>query len=181
MLRVNDNQKAVCAVNCTSQAPDSLRIHNLKTWAEPFDAMAAGLKTWEFRYNDRDYKVGDFLHLMRYDPETGEYTGKALDVQVTYILQGGSFGIPEGYVVMSTPTVKDITGSLQAKLDAAIADMKSMADIIRDCEIEASVTDESCCFACIFSPENTDAIGECPGYDISHCFQWRGTGGDTKS
>lgn len=77
------------------------RTHKLKTWPEPFDAIVAGLKPWEFRKNDRDYHVGDILHLMRYDPEAQEYTGQTLDMTVTYIMPGNMYGIPAGYVVMS--------------------------------------------------------------------------------
>lgn len=54
--------------------------------------------------------------------------------------------------------------------DAAIADMTRMANALR----EHDETQEAPCFACMFSAENTDAIGECPGYETDHCFQWAG-------
>ena len=74
--------------------------HELKTWSEQFHAVRSGRKTFEFRYNDRDYNVGDILVLREYNPVIKTYSGRMERVQVMYILRGG-FGIPENYVIMS--------------------------------------------------------------------------------
>lgn len=74
--------------------------HELKTWPEYFRAVASGLKNFEVRKNDRDYKVGDILILQEFDPETNEYTGEYVGREVTYILGKPPF-VPEGYVIMS--------------------------------------------------------------------------------
>ncbi len=42
--------------------------HPLKTWPGPFQAVWDGVKLFEYRVNDRDFKVGDMLALMEYDP-----------------------------------------------------------------------------------------------------------------
>lgn len=78
-----------------------MKAHELKTWPEEFAAMGYGDKTAEFRKNDRDFKGGDLLVLRLYDPESERYLGESFAVQVTHIMYGGQFGIPEGYVVMS--------------------------------------------------------------------------------
>ncbi|MCZ6868077.1 MAG: DUF3850 domain-containing protein [Gammaproteobacteria bacterium] len=80
-------------------------VHKLKTWSDEWDAVSRRDKRFEFRRNDRDFKVGDVLRLQRWNPVLGEYTG-ALDilVPVTYVLHGNhhhAFGVPEGYCVMS--------------------------------------------------------------------------------
>lgn len=75
--------------------------HELKIWPAPFHDMQRCVKTFEFRKNDRDYKVGDHLRLREWDPEKKDYTGAILWRLVTYILPGGSFGLPEDYVIMS--------------------------------------------------------------------------------
>jgi hypothetical protein len=62
--------------------------HALKTWPEQFQAVKAGLKTFELRKNDRDYQVGDKLVLCEYDPETGLSTMWTVSVRVTHILKG---------------------------------------------------------------------------------------------
>ncbi len=63
--------------------------------------MKRGEKTFEFRKNDRDYQVGDRLWLREYDPAIEDYTGPAMWRTVTYILHGGKFGLPQGFVVMA--------------------------------------------------------------------------------
>ena len=77
------------------------RVLRLKTWPEPFAAIRAGLKSWELRKNDRDYRVGDLLALEEWNPDTGMYTGQVTGAVVTWILHGGQFGLPGGYVIMS--------------------------------------------------------------------------------
>ena len=74
-------------------------IHQLKCWPEPYRATCLGLKNHEFRQNDRNFQVGDILHLCMWDPETQRYSGHGLACRVAYL--GVGFGIPEGYVCMS--------------------------------------------------------------------------------
>lgn len=77
------------------------QYHELKTWPEYYDAILHDFKKFEIRENDRDYKTGDVLLLKKYNPDTKEYTGEELAVKVTFLLEGGSFGLEEGYVIMS--------------------------------------------------------------------------------
>lgn len=77
------------------------KVHNLKTHPEYFHEVFMGHKTFEVRKNDRDFKVGDILILEEWNPETSSYTGKSLARRVDYILNGGDFGISEGYIIMS--------------------------------------------------------------------------------
>ena len=65
--------------------------------------------------------------------------------------------------------------------DAAIADMKTMALVMR----ESDELQEGCCFACIYDSQNLPdnvmlAYGECPGYDSDDCFEWRRARKETK-
>lgn len=80
--------------------------HELKCWFKPFDAIADGSKRFEWRKNDRGFAVGDTLILRRYDPHNGAgYTGEHQVVRVTYMLTGPTYGIPEGYCIMSIERV----------------------------------------------------------------------------
>ncbi len=78
--------------------------HELKTWPEFFDAIVSGKKTFEVRRNDRSFRVGDTLHLRRFDPETlynhDRYDGQEVRASVTYVMHGGHFGLAEGWVCM---------------------------------------------------------------------------------
>ena len=74
--------------------------HALKTWPEYFQAVSERGKSFEVRKFDRPFKVGEKLLLQEWDNIKGSYTGDEIEVVITYILQGGQFGIEPGYVVM---------------------------------------------------------------------------------
>jgi ParB family transcriptional regulator, chromosome partitioning protein len=76
--------------------------HELKCVIEPFQAKWEKKKSWEFRKNDRDFRVGDYLLEREYDPNNNTYTGREILEEVTWILPGGSFGVPADCVIMST-------------------------------------------------------------------------------
>lgn len=74
-------------------------VHDLKVHPIPFLELVAGLKNFEYRKNDRDYKVGDKLVLREY---TGTaYTGRYAVRGVSYVLFGPEYGVPEGFCIMS--------------------------------------------------------------------------------
>lgn len=77
-----------------------MATHKLKTLPNVFEPIMAGQKVAEFRKDDRGFKVGHTLRLREWSPETS-YTKRVVEVEVTHILRGPDFGIPEGYVVMS--------------------------------------------------------------------------------
>jgi ParB family transcriptional regulator, chromosome partitioning protein len=80
-----------------------MATHELKTWPGPFAALWGGIKTFEFRRDDREprFEAGDVLHLYEFNPETQRHTGRMVAARVPYLLRGPAFGLPEGYVVMS--------------------------------------------------------------------------------
>jgi len=77
-----------------------MNTHELKCWPGPFQALIKGDKRFEFRKNDRGFKLGDKLVLREYDPLKAGYTGIVAVVNVTFILESG-FGLPEEYCIMS--------------------------------------------------------------------------------
>lgn len=74
--------------------------HEIKILPKYFEEVQSGRKTFEYRRDDRGYKVGDIIKLNEYNPETGTYTGNSLEAEITYILKG-ELNIPTGYAVMS--------------------------------------------------------------------------------
>ena len=79
-------------------------IHELKSRPDEFRAVFKGIKTFEYRKNDRGYSVGDTLLLKEYYSSSGVYTGEELSAYVCYIIYGAcappEFGIPEDYCIM---------------------------------------------------------------------------------
>lgn len=75
--------------------------HELKSWPVVFQQVVEGVKTDEFRVNDRGFRTGDILILKEWDISDEAYTGRSVLVTVTCITYGPAFGIPEGYCVMS--------------------------------------------------------------------------------
>ncbi len=83
--------------------------HKLKTWARYWDAVASGEKTFEVRLNDRAFQTGDILVLEKYNPDTRRYDTEGFEInakiktirkRITFILQGGQFGIEPAYCVL---------------------------------------------------------------------------------
>ena len=77
-----------------------MKTHELKTWPGYFSAIAQGRKRFELRFNDRDFAVGDVLHLRSWNNETEEYDGRELLAAVDYFLSVHG-GLETGYVLMS--------------------------------------------------------------------------------
>ncbi len=64
-----------------------MQIHNVKCWPNFFQSSKRGDKPFELRKNDRNYQVGDELHLHEWDPQTKEYSGRILVRTIGYILR----------------------------------------------------------------------------------------------
>lgn len=84
-----------------------MRIHELKCWLEFFQHVKSGRKTFEYRKNDRDFAVGDVLHLREFDPRDGghyTYSWQECLCKVTYIVTEAP-GLPEGYCIMGIEVI----------------------------------------------------------------------------
>ena len=86
-----------------------MAFHELKTDSEVFKPVLKNKKTFEIRFNDRNFQVGDFL-LLKETQFTGEemkegkpleYTGASCLVKITHILLGPIYGLKEGWAILS--------------------------------------------------------------------------------
>jgi hypothetical protein len=77
--------------------------HHLKCDPEQFELLLLGKKKCELRFNDRDFKEGDILHLhethytaeqMKEKVKPLVYTGRIVNSLVTHVLKGP---FPEGW------------------------------------------------------------------------------------
>lgn len=64
----------------------NMKIHYLKTVQPYFNEVKNGTKTFEHRRNDRDFKVGDRVHLQEYDMLHNSFSGEEVVVTITYVL-----------------------------------------------------------------------------------------------
>lgn len=71
--------------------------HKIKIAPMYFEDLLRGIKTFELRKNDRDFKVGDTLILGEF--RDGDYTGKEIKTEITYLLQDYT-GLIEGYCIL---------------------------------------------------------------------------------
>lgn len=74
--------------------------HYIKTLYPFFEAVWDGTKTFEVRKDDRRYSVGDWVVLQEIYQDSLAYSGKTIQAKVIYKLEGGQFGIEEGYCVL---------------------------------------------------------------------------------
>ncbi|MHB6047337.1 DUF3850 domain-containing protein [Klebsiella pneumoniae] len=73
--------------------------HDLKIYPEFFSAVCTGVKRAELRKNDRDYRVGDTLHLTETPRGSCHQTGEFINVKITHIADVGEW-MPS-YVLLS--------------------------------------------------------------------------------
>ncbi|WP_332461055.1 DUF3850 domain-containing protein [Klebsiella oxytoca] len=73
--------------------------HELKIFPEFFSAVCTGVKRAELRKNDRDYRVGDTLHLLETPRGSCHRTGEFINATITHIADVGEW-MP-GYVLLS--------------------------------------------------------------------------------
>lgn len=73
------------------------KYHDLKIQPKYFMDIESGVKSFEIRFNDRDFAVGDILILKEY--LNGEYTGRSLWREVCYVIGDPEY-CKEGFVVL---------------------------------------------------------------------------------
>lgn len=88
-----------------------MKTHELKTNGTCWDAVKAGLKTWEIRFNDRSFQSGDIVRLTRLNSDNRPMFGESyvLTRRVGWMLTGGHFGVPAGHVIFSLEPHEDPT------------------------------------------------------------------------
>lgn len=81
-------------------------VHDLKTDTGMFEDALRGIKGFELRKNDRNFRIGDVLVLHEttytgYEMTNGkplEYTGRTMSRTIIYILSG--YGMKSGFVIL---------------------------------------------------------------------------------
>lgn len=74
--------------------------HEIKIWPDFYQAIIDNLKGFELRKNDRDYKAGDTVMWMEFDPNTKRMTGRHFSAEISYVCKKFD-GLQEGYCIFS--------------------------------------------------------------------------------
>lgn len=83
----------------------SIKVHELKTVQPYFDHIWAGIKTFEVRKNDRNFKPKDLVLLKEYEPILQIYTGAEMLVEITYILNIPEY-VKEDFIIFQFKEIK---------------------------------------------------------------------------
>lgn len=85
-----------------------IKVHKIKLGIEYADMVLYGYKPFEVRYNDRDYRVGDYVEFQVVDGQ-GQPIGHNLNGttwRITYVLEGFK-GLADGYVAFTIQRWED--------------------------------------------------------------------------
>jgi len=87
-----------------------MKKHRLKLDAAYYQDSASGIKTFEIRKNDRDFRVGDILELREWiwsrSESKGTYTGEVHWKIITYILDDTEY-LRDGYVCLGVSPIAE--------------------------------------------------------------------------
>lgn len=76
--------------------------HRIKLELSLCDDVFSGQKSFEIRFNDRGYQLGDTVQFLPYDSinqKAAEHPVQSILYDITYMIQG--WGLQEGYVAFA--------------------------------------------------------------------------------
>lgn len=74
--------------------------HEIKIHSTYASEHLRGVKDWELRKNDRDYKEGDTVKFIVVT-ERNEPTGMVYTREITNVFHGGVYGLQDGFCIFS--------------------------------------------------------------------------------
>jgi hypothetical protein len=94
---------------------ENVKTHELKIWPQYFNKKLQGVKSWEHRRNDRNFKVGENMLLREWSPQSGRYTGETMLVNILLI-----HDLEDGTVIISDDSEVTALRSKIAELEAKV-------------------------------------------------------------
>jgi len=117
-----------------------MKTHDLKLVDKYFEPVLYGIKNFEVRLNDRDYRIGDILVLRETNSKTGKYTGNVTKRVITYITD---FNQQEGYVILG---ISEVT--CNHRIQGIISEMLALIDesewLLKEYTEQESKLDKEC-------------------------------------
>lgn len=74
------------------------QVYQLRLPGSCYEDTKNGIKTFELRKKEKEYRKGDILELMEFTE--GRHTGRVIRAEITYILDDYT-GLEEGYCIMA--------------------------------------------------------------------------------
>lgn len=81
--------------------------HELKILPKYYEQVKNGRKTFEFRRNDRNYKVGDIVILREWLINGHFYSGRQVKREITYILPSFDDKMHPEFIIFSIAKIKE--------------------------------------------------------------------------
>lgn len=98
-----------------SKVGRGVSTHEIKLNVKFCDDVLNGIKTFEIRKNDRNYKVGDLIKFLPWDPSSSKYAIHEVHdktYKIKYILSG--YGLQDGYIAM---VIEDVDKEAKSSAD----------------------------------------------------------------
>jgi len=87
---------------------DIMKIHKLKTVNPYFNDIWNRIKNFDVRQNDRNFKIGEYLLLREYDPNTlNKYLFRELLCRIFYIFKDSKF-LKKGFIIMGIHIIEKV-------------------------------------------------------------------------
>ena len=163
----------------------------LKTDPAVFQDVLDGKKTFEIRFNDRGYQVGDLI-VLKETKFTGQqmregspliYTGREMQKQISYILSG--YGLQDGWVILGITdfdnqqakieklenelsTTKQVLGNVINMEVAKVDNLKAQLNNMEACYIEKKKQAEAVSQVLCELKESLKDFQEMDLYDKGH-------------
>jgi hypothetical protein len=101
--------------------------HDLKIWPEYYEKVKRGLKTFEVRVTDRNFKEGDTVTLREYKNENKYYTGNEITFRIGYVyLHGTQWAIFSLLPLKESTKIE--TPVTKKRIDYPISKLKALAE-----------------------------------------------------
>lgn len=85
-----------------------MKNKSIKIIPQFFEEVENGNKRAELRMNDRAYKQGEIYDLREWNPLKGRYTGKAITIMITHVLESFE-GLKKGWCMFSFKTIDEVS------------------------------------------------------------------------
>jgi len=76
-----------------------MNVHELKITVKYFNDVYYGVKKFEVRFNDKNFKISDILLLKEFDTINQEFTERSICKNIIYILDDPKF-VKDGFIIM---------------------------------------------------------------------------------